>query len=218
MSFLNKWFCFVILFMTTNVLAQEVQAEHEATKQLFDGFYLGSNLGFQNVFGGAFIDDLEILTQRSRIVLEFSPGYRLQFLENRFSAGFEVQLGFVDGDMEGYDNRYKFDVFYKNSFQSGYGFVAGVAIGKDKNYLIYGYANVTNRTFDIKYTEKNGTVHTKEDGQQFLRYGIGLETEIIKRFSVRAFFGAVDVDFGKHETSQDVEDKLDINIGIVYQF
>ncbi len=150
--------------------------------------------------------------------MEFSPGYRLRFLENRFLAGFEVQLGFVDGDMEGYDNRYKFDVFYKNSIQSGYGFIAGVTVGKDKSFLIYGYVNVTNRTFDIKFTEKNGTVHTQKGGQQFLRYGIGLETEIIKRFNVRAFFGAVDVDFGKHETSQDVEDKLDINIGIVYQF
>jgi len=219
MTFLKKWFYFLILFTSTSVFAQEGQIDKEETNNSrFDGFYMGANLGLQNIFGGAFINDLDLLTQRSRFVFEFSPGYRFQFSKNRFVVGLEAQFGFTDGDMEGYDNRLKFDVFYKNSTQFGFGLILGVTVGSNKNFLIYAYANETKRNFDINFTDSDGNVYKQEDGQAFLRYGIGLETPVINNFNFRAFFGGVIVDYGDLHTSQDVDDKFDFNLGIIYQF
>ncbi len=185
---------------------------------VFDGFYVGTSVGSQNIFGGALINDLDLLTQKSGLVLEITPGYRRQLLNNRFLVGFELQLGFTDGDLVGFDSRFQFDVFYKNNIQRGFGLIAGVMVGPNRRFLIYSYGHVTNRDFDIEFTESNGTVHNQEDGQRFLRYGVGVEAPILKKTAVRAWVGGVDVDFGDLVTSQDVEDKLDVNVGLIYAF
>jgi len=60
--------------------------------EMFDGFYLGSSIGSQNIFGGAFINNLDFLTQKSGFVLELVSGYRRQFLKNRLLVGFEANI------------------------------------------------------------------------------------------------------------------------------
>lgn len=219
----NKYCLFVfIIFLSISASAQEVKKTNEDgqgnSNQLFDGFYFGATIGIQNIYGGAFIDDLDLLAQKSGFVLELSTGYRKQFHKSRFLVGIEIHYGFTDGDMVETDPRYQFDVFYTNSTQRGFGLLYGVIVGSNKNFLIHGYTNLTTRNFDIEFTEADGTFHTQEDEESFLRYGVGVEVHIKKRFNIRTSIGKLNADFGDKITSQDVEDKIDINLGIVYQF
>lgn len=219
----NKYGHFIfIIFLSISAYAQEVEKTNDDgqgnSKHLFDGFYFGTTIGIQNIYGGAFIDDLDLLGQKSGFVLELSTGYRKQFHESRFMVGIEIHYGFTDGDLVETDPRYQFDVFYKNKAQRGFGLLYGVIVGSNKNFLIHGYTNLTIRNFDIEFTEVDGTFNTQEDGEGSLRYGVGLEVHLKKRFNIRTTIGRLNADFGDKVTSQDVEDKFDINLGVVYQF
>jgi len=187
------------------------------TKSYFDGVYLKAAVGSQNIFGGAFIDNLDLLAQKSGFVFELSPGYRKQFLQNRLVVGLEILLGFTDGDLVEFDERYQYDVFYKNNFQRAFGLITGVTVGSKKNFLILGYANAMNRKFDIEIVDTSGAVFTQQDGQGFLQYGVAVEVNLNKMIHTRASLGGVYTDYGDLITSQAVDDKLDFNLGIIYQ-
>ena len=65
----------------------------------FSGVYFGGNLGSQNLFGGAFINEIDVLTQDRRTVVALSGGVRGQFFDDRLLAGAEVQYGLTDGNL-----------------------------------------------------------------------------------------------------------------------
>jgi outer membrane autotransporter protein len=210
--------CVLLIFLSNPMFAQEfVEQRTPFLGPFYDGIYLGATVGYQNVFGEADIEGLDLIVQKSALVLEFSTGYRRQFVQ-RLVVGAEVQIGYVDGDMEEFDERFQMDVHYQNSIQTGYGLTAGLVIGGGKNFLTYGYGNVTNRNFEIEYTDVNGTVHNQEDDQRFLQYGVGADVHVEERFNVRASVGKVNVDFEDVVASQDVEDEFDFRLGLVYQF
>ncbi len=187
------------------------------SRQLFDGLYFGITGGSQNIFGGALIDNLDLLGQKSGLVVEFLSGYRKQFKNSRFLLGAEAHFGLTDGNLVETDPRYLFDVNYKNNTQYGFGINGGFILGKNKNFLLYSYAHVINRKFDVEFITTNGILNTQKDGQGFIRYGLGVEVNLIKKFNARASFGKLNVDFGDLIISQDVEDKFDFNLGIIYQ-
>ncbi|MCE7994905.1 MAG: porin family protein [Roseivirga sp.] len=207
---------FLIMLCTDQVYAQDSVPEEHYRK--FDGLYFGAGIGTQNIFGGAFINELDVLAQKQGFVLELSTGYRRQFLNDQLLVGLEFQYGITDGDLKAFDDRFDLDIFYSNNSQSGYGLTLGITPGVRKKYLIYTYAKITERSFEIEFTETNGTDHFQSDGQRFLQYGLGLELHLTKKLNLRTSFGRVDVDFGDMMTSQDVEDQFDINLGLVFQF
>lgn len=205
----------VLLSYIGNVMAQDDQKQE---RKYFDGLYFGVSMGTQNIFGGAYIDDLDLLAQKNGFVLEFFPGWRKQVFNDRVMIGFELQFGITDGDLKTNDPRYLWKVEYENSFQSGYGLSAGAVLGDKKKTLVYTYAKITNRSFDITFTEDTGFTHHQEDGQRFLRYGLGIERAIGEKINVSLMVGGVYVDYEDLITSQDVKDALDVNLVLVYQF
>lgn len=211
---------FLLFFLLTcaSLIAQTPGTDASKTEKYFDGFHLGISMGVQNIFGGAFIDNLDVLGQKSGFVTEFSTGYRKQFVNDRLVIGAELQFGITEGNLEQIDTRNQMEIDYKNNSQFGYGVNIGVALGRKKKILLYTYGTVTKRNFDITITETNGTNFTQEDGQGFNRYGLGLEIPVLGNFNVKAIVGRVNVDFGDLETNIDVDDKTDFSLGVVYQF
>ncbi len=200
------------------MIAQNPGTDASKTEKHFDGFHLGISMGVQNIFGGAFINDLDVLGQKSGFVTEFSAGYRKQFVNDRLLIGAELQLGITDGDLEQIDARNQMEIEYKNNSQFGYGINLGIAMGKKKKALLYTYGIVTKRNFDITISEVGGTTFMQEDGQRFLRYGIGFEIPVSGNFHLKATVGRVDVDYGDLETNINVENKTDLGLGAMYQF
>lgn len=217
-SFLAFLLLFLFLFNSSQMLAQKEVNDKPSSKKHFDGFYIGMTLGAQNIFGGAFIDELDVLGQKSGFVAELSSGYRMQFLNDRLMAGVELQFGITDGSLEQVDTRNQMKVDYENNSQFGYGINLGTTIGKNKKVLLFMFGNVTKRNFDITITQTSGSNFTQEDGQRFLRYGLGLETPIFRNFNIKATVGRVNVDYGDLETNIDIDNKTDFNVGVVYQF
>ncbi|MEO9801716.1 MAG: hypothetical protein ABJF04_00645 [Reichenbachiella sp.] len=192
--------------------------KHQTARKYFDGLYFGTSMGYQNIFGGAFINGLDLLAQKNGFVLEFSPGWRKQVFNDRVMIGFELQFGFTDGDLKTVDPRYQWEVSYENKFQRGFGLTAGAVLGTRKNTLLYTYAKITNRSFDITFTDDSGFTHHQEDRQRFLRYGLGIERPIREKINASLMVGGVYTDYGDLETSQNVQDRLDVNLGLIFQF
>lgn len=211
---------FLLLFLLTwsSLKAQNPDTDTAKNSKYFDGFHLGISVAVQNIFGGAFIDDLDVLGQKSGFVTEFSAGYRKQFVNDRLVIGAELQFGITDGNLEQIDTRNEMTIDYKNNSQFGYGINLGVALGKKKKTLLSTYGIVTKRNFDITISETSGATFTQKDGQRFLRYGLGLEIPVSGNFNLKANVGRVNVDYGDLETNIDVGDKTDFGLGVVYQF
>lgn len=217
-SFFKLLFLALLLFNALVMKAQEDEVDRINSDPYFDGPYLGINVGSQNIFGGAFINDLDVLGQKSGLVVEFAPGYRRQIANNRLVLGVEIQFGITDGNLEQTDIRNQMKIDYENNSQFGYGLNVGAALGKRKNTLLSSYAYVTKRNFDITITEAIGSTFTQEDGQRFLRYGLALESPIYKRFHIKASIGRIYVDYEDLATNMDVDDKWDFTVGANYQF
>jgi len=212
---------FKLLFLTflfSNACLISAQEGSINSDPYFDGAYLGISIGSQNIFGGALINDLDVLGQKSGLVVEFAPGFRKQIGNDRLVLGLEIQYGITDGDLEQTETRNQMKIDYDNNSQFGYGLNVGAALGKRKNILLSSYAYVTKRNFDITITETTGSTFTQKDGQRFLRYGLTLESPIYKRLHIKTSIGRIYVDYEDLDTNMDVDDKWDLTVGVNYQF
>lgn len=214
----NLTIVFLLLFCAAqSLLAQNENAIPPNDQLRFDGFYLGVAFGSQNIFGGSFVNGVDVLAQDSRFVTDFSAGYRRQFFKGRMMFGAELQTGITDGDLMHEDPENQLFIKYENSSQWGVGLTLGAALGKRKNILVFAYGNETKRRFDVRINE-NGSTYNQKDKQGMLKYGLGLEVPVYKGLNVRATFGGLRVDFGDLVTNIDVEDKADIMAGLLWQF
>ncbi|MEQ9402853.1 MAG: outer membrane beta-barrel protein [Cyclobacteriaceae bacterium] len=203
----------LLLFLTLSIKAQELQN----TQKRFQGLYAGASFGIQNIFGGAFIDDLDLLAQKSGFVFELLGGYRLQLLDRRFVLGAEYLYGFSNGDMNIRDPRYSFVVNYRNDHQIGLSLNLGYAFGESRDYLAYFMIGQGRRNFDISFMDLIGASHVQKDQQNFDRFGLGFEANISQQISTRVNASKIFVDYGELKVSQDVEDKLDVNLALIFQ-
>ncbi|HMQ47663.1 MAG TPA: hypothetical protein PKA00_09615 [Saprospiraceae bacterium] len=183
----------------------------------FDGIHIGANVGSQNLFGGSFVDGVDVLAQEFRFVAELFTGFRKQFLKGRMMAGAEVQIGFTDGNLIHQNPAESLTINYKNNFQSGYGLTLGAVFLKKKTLLAYAYAFETERKFDVSIRDAFGTYQQKDE-QGMLKYGLGLEAKIWRGLHARATLGRLRVDFGDQITNIEVDDKWDFTAGVVWQF
>ncbi len=206
-------FCFAHVLSAQNLFIQEQQN----TDKRFQGLYTGVSFSIQNIFGGALIDDLDVLAQKSGFVLELLAGYRLQLLDRRLVIGAEYLYGFTNGDMTIQDPRYSFAVNYQNDQQIGLSLNVGYAFGESRDYLAYFMIGQGRRNFDISFTDQSGILYVQEDQQNFDRFGLGFESNITNKISARLNASKVFVDYGDLKVSQDVEDKLDFNLALIFQ-
>lgn len=186
----------------------------------FDGFYGKLETGSQNVFSGALIDGIDVLTNKGSLVTSMAFGFRRQVVSERLVIGSEIQLGLVDGGLsKNYHNGEQMLVInYENKVQTGFGLSLGAVPDPAKKWLIYVYGYSTKRSFDISFIEENGFEHQQTDENTFLRYGVGIETRLSHKWSISGSLGKVYVDFGDAITTQSVTDLVDLSIGLVFRF
>lgn len=212
-----KYLSILLLTFTTSLaFAQNIEDEKLEGDKYFDGFYVGFEAGFQNIFSGAFINNVDVLAQKSGLVLGVSAGYRRQLIKDRLLIGAELQWAFTDGELD--QAYFDYRINYKNHTQFGYGVNIGVVLGERKSILLFAYGKETKRDFDIAIVNIDGTSFSQKDSQVFFRYGFGGEFSIDKRLRIAGTIGGVETDYGDLETTMAVDDKLDFNLGIVYQF
>ena len=193
------------------------QSAPEGDRRYFSGFYMGMNIGSQNLFGGAFISGVDVLAQERRRVIEFSAGLRRQFLGDHVFAGAEVQYGLTDGNLMHFDPPSQSDVSYENLSQRGFGLTFEVAGGPGGAVALYSYTRATDRVFEISVVDPGGS-YAQTDGQSFLQYGVGAEVRISGSWHVDASVGRQLVDFGDLVTNIELEKKMDLTVGFVHQF
>lgn len=181
----------------------------------FNGFYLGLDIGFQNIFGGAFIDDVDVLAQESKAVLGFSIGYRKRLFNSPILLGLQINYGFTDGNLTHSEPANQLKINYENNSQLGWGFDTGYAFGD--NLFLFGYLQEARREFEITIVSPLGTFQ-QMDTQNFIKYGIGIEKNLNNAINLRIAIGQVYVDYEDLVTNIDVDDKMDVTIGITYKF
>ncbi len=196
----------LVLMASENISAQE---------KVFSGFYGGVEVGRQNIIGGSLVNNIDVLSQDTRTVFSLQIGLRFQF-DIGVVVGAEGSLGFMDSKLNLSDPIKQLYITYENNMQSVYGAIVGFAIGADKEWLVFGYISEATRNFDVAI--KQGTERfNQKDEQGILRYGIGLEKNIIKHLNLRISAGTSRADFGDQETNITIKNKFEFAVGAVLQ-
>lgn len=201
---------FALMFTSISASAQD------EVERPFHGPYVATEVGFQNIFGGALVNGNDVLTESSRFVASGALGWRYQF-DNGIVIGIEGQLGITDGNLQFANPATGLAISYENNHQSAYGLTLGYAFGQTREWLIYAYALETSRSFDVTITGPLG-IGRQNDNQGMVRYGLGIERVISKQWHLRATAGSLAADFGDANTNIDVEGKLDVGLSLLFQF
>ncbi len=193
------------------------QSSSDPEVKHFTGLYLATALSSQNIFGGALINDIDVLAQDRGLVVVFAAGLRGQFLNDHVLVGVEFQYGRTSGDLTHFDPPSQSAVSYENTAQTGFGLTFGWVGGPGNKLAIFSYALSTERTFDIDIVDPVNT-YSQIDGQRFLQYGLATEVNFSGSWSFRASVGRQYNDYGELVTNVDLERKPDLALGVVFGF
>tara|TARA_R110002073_G_scaffold103234_2_gene233706 strand:+ start:3609 stop:4292 length:684 start_codon:yes stop_codon:yes gene_type:complete len=214
-----KYLCLLFLIFTSSLFSQNSEKVKKSLNKSFNGLYFGLNTGKQTIFSGAFINNIDVLAQDSKITTEFISGYRKQVFDNKIVFGGEIQIGLSDHNlMLDYieNSNSQFNIDYTNKNQISFGLNTGVVISN--NTLLFAYGYIVKSNFDIVITEMNGSTFSQEDGQRFLRYGIGIEIPIYKSFNIKGTLGSTKIDHDDLQTNTKVDSEANFAFGVIYQF
>jgi Outer membrane protein beta-barrel domain len=202
---------FIVIMNLVLMTPENISAQEKA----FSGFYGGVEIGRQNIIGGSLVNNIDMLSQDTRTVFSLQIGFRYQF-DIGIVVGAEGSLGFMDGNLSLSDPVNQLSITYEDNMQCVYGAIVGFAIGPGKEWLVFGYLSEATRNFDVAI--KQGTERfNQKDEQGILRYGIGLEKNIIKHLDLRISAGTSRADFGDQETNITIKNKFEFAIGAVLQ-
>lgn len=204
------------LILTLTLAAGFAQAQEptpSADNHPYAGAYLGFEVGRQNVFGGAFLDGLDVLAEDGTGVAGLYGGWRWA-LSPDWVLGIEGQVGFVDGDLSLTTGPVSIE--YDNDAQLAVGLTLGRTLGQQRRWLIYGYALATERDFDIRIRTPVGQF-AQEDRQGFWRWGMGVETRLSDDWHLRGTLGTSSVDFSGR-TNIDIDGEVDVMVGVLRRF
>ncbi|MCE7996229.1 MAG: hypothetical protein HEP71_29885 [Roseivirga sp.] len=187
-----------------------------ADSRKFEGLYIGINSGTQSIFSTATINELSVPGQSSRWTAEFLIAHRWQFLNNRIVFGLEVQVGLTDGNLDRtFNGLRQLEIHFSNNSQTGLGYTLGYVAGEKQNLLLYTYLYQTRRNFDISLKDDGRVIQWQRDIQTVLRFGLGLEYNLGKRFSTRLTVGSQSPDLNN---DIDIEEVPELTLGFIYQF
>lgn len=207
----------IALSITSLVTAAGIASPAIAQEYVsFSGPYFGLEFSRQNVIAGALVAGVDMLAQSSRNLPLLNSGYRYQF-RSGLVIGAEVSYGGTATDLGLSEPAYDLTIDYKGNTQFSFGGVIGYAGRATRETLIYAYLSETKRTFDVTIRGPLG-VGTQTDKQGLLRYGLGLERRLTGPISIRASLGSSRADFGGRLTNIDPETKIDVVLGVQWQF
>lgn len=176
------------------------------------GFYTGVGVSSQNVFSGAFLNEVDVLQQESLMVSELLLGWKKPITSNWFVA-LEASVGVINETLS--LSEPGLSITYENNSQYSFGGHLARYLNQQQSSVLLIYANITNRSFDlsIKIADHFFTQH---DEQSFLRYGLGYEKAINENWQWRATIGSNYVSFDGLETNINVNGGVDIGLALTY--
>lgn len=175
------------------------------------GPYLAVDLGRQQLIGGSLVDDVDTLQEDVRGVTSLSAGLRARL--GRLAFGGELGRGWFDGRLERRDPGTT--VRYDSSSQWQWTITAGSTVGDATVVSLY-LSEVT-RTFDVTITRLGG-VTDQNDEQGLLRFGVSIERRLRGPLRARASVGTSRADFGDRVTNIEPGRRLELSVGLVWQF
>lgn len=185
----------------------------QAHAQTFSGPYVGAELGRQHIIGGALVDGVDTLQQESRLVVSGFGGMRVQI--RGFVLGGELGIGRSDGDLQLFDSLRSLVIDYQNSSQWHWSIMGGKTLGE--RTLLFAYLSEVSRDFDVSIT-RFARLTEQLDEQGTLRFGGGLEQQLIGPLHVRGTLGTSRADFGNRSTNIEPERRVEASFGVVFQF
>lgn len=195
----------------TAVIGVLLASERPAAAQTFQGAYGGIDASRQHLIGGSLVDGIDTLQEDSRLVVSAFGGLRVQ--ARGFVIGGELGRGWTDGDLELEAPPLRVD--FTNGSQWHWALQAGHTIG-DRT-LLFGYLSEVTRQFDVSIA-RSGQTTSQQDEQGLLRFGAGIEQQLIGRLHLRLAAGTSRADFGNRPTNIEIGHRFELGGGLVLQF
>jgi hypothetical protein len=186
-----------------------------ADERPFRGLYGGVDYSRQNIVGGSLVNGVDILQHDTRRAIDFFGGTRYQF-HFGLVFGAEAGYGLTDGDLRLSDPASQLAIDYANDSQWFYGLQIGWAFGPRRSWMAFAYLSEVSRDFDVTI-QTRGQTFRQSDEQGMLRYGGGLEWRLAGPLGLRASLGSARADFGGRRTNIDVDDELELSVGLIVQ-
>jgi hypothetical protein len=182
----------------------------------FEGLHIGLDLGGQSIFATATVNETSIDREELRTVAEFSLGHRWQFINDRVVFGLEVKLGLTDGCFSGsISESPSLAVSFENSSQTSLGYAAGYVVSEKRRLLLFTYLYQVRRNFAISIRENTLLLEKHHDSHTSLRYGLGAEYNLGRRFNSLLTLGSLSTDTA-NPTGADKP--IEFSLGLIYQF
>lgn len=139
----------------------------------FGGFYVGLDINFHYLFGGAQVDGKETIGDGNKLAIGIVTGYRWHF-SNGNLVGIEAQLNQPFGQFRNEENPDGTIVDYFIKLQSAIQFSFGRAIGQNQEQAVMGYFAFNQSRFNIDINRPNGKFK-QTDFENFGRLGLAVE-------------------------------------------
>lgn len=160
-----KKFALLFLLLSHNLLS--------FAQQELQGFYLGLDINFHYLFGGAQVDGNETIGDGNRWALGLVGGYRWHFVNNNIFA-IEAQINQPFGSFVNKENPDGTVVKYRIKPQSALQFNFGRSFGEFNEQVIMGYFAFNQTRFDITIN-RPGRNDKQTDFENFGRIGLSFE-------------------------------------------
>jgi hypothetical protein len=194
---------FALLFCLTGLTA--------AAQNQFQGFFIGLDINYHYLFGGAQVEGRETIGDGTRPAVGIMTGYRWHF-DNDFVFGMEIQLNQPFGRLENTSNPASAIVNYLIRPQSALQFQFGKVLDADAQHLLLGYFAFNQTRFNIDITIPDGSEFKQTDFENFGRVGLGYENRFIDQFSARVQVGT------SMDALPDTKNLLDTKLNFLYTF
>lgn len=156
-------------------------------QQELRGIYIGLDINYHYLFGGAQVDGKETIGDGNRWAVGVVAGYRWHFSNNNIIA-IEAQLNQPFGSFENRKNIDGTVVRYRIKPQTALQFNFGRSFGENNEQAVMAYFAFNQTRFDIDINRPTGN-HKQADFENFGRIGLAFENVWSERNSTRIQIG-----------------------------